>query len=99
MTKNGRNGTSARWITVLGSAAVALAIWAAVVNSPSATQSATQPVTQPNPTTNPNFSANDTFLTQPYVQSGTSYTQPIPQGSTTQSYPTTSRSRLRSRGS
>ena len=94
MKKTTRSGASARWITVFGSAGVALAIWTAVIHSPSATQSAAPAAT---PTADANFGTNDTFLTQPYVQNGASYSQPIPQGSTIQSYPT--RTGLRSRGS
>ncbi len=92
MSNTGKSSASARWITVLGSAAVALAIFAAVTHSPSATQTAAPPPSTP--TSDPNFSANDSFLTQPYIQSGGAYSQPIPQ-SGVQSYPTSSRFRTR----
>ena len=71
MQNNGRNKAPGRWITMVGSAAVAVAIWVAVSHTPGATQSAPTA----NATADPNFSVSDNFLTQPAAQS--TVTQPV----------------------
>ena len=89
--KTGHNKATARWITVLGSAAIGLAIWAAVVNSPSATQSA-QVAAAPAASS---FSLSDTFLTQPSLQPSSVSTP----GTSAKTVSAQSTARLRTRAS